>query len=928
MLIPKPLILFIDAYDSFSNNIVSLLETTLSASVRTISIDNPALSSSEALHKELRHYAAVVCGPGPGHPGNKRDVGIMRRIWQLADEEMIPVLGICLGFQSLCLEFGAEVRRLKGPQHGMIRRIAHVGEAGQVGKDSIFEGVGEINATLYQSLCVNILQDTIGNDDWQTSKWEASKQCPDLIPLAWVEHDLTVNNDSGIMDERVLVAVRHRTKPFWAVQYHPESICTNNESTKVISNWFKGAKSWSLKYRRTKINLEGPIEGRFATRESLLSQGQRMSEWLLANDHSNPEKVVCHSRSIVVPEQVSAQCIAEAILDMREDQIILESSNANDTASNVRGRYSIIGLDIQNCTRFHYRTGSGIITMIRPGNHVDQPCVQTIDASKYGGIWPYLAHYLEQRRLKNGNDQSPFWGGFMGYTTYELGLETTGVTPDMKGRQNERPDLCFAWVERSLIIDHDMRQVYIQQLAPDTEGTKASIWMDVIAAKLEATFLPMESYESHTMTFSNLPQHLNSHACLPPMQEITNHFTPSPLKLHYIDGIFTGFATVQNMQNYKPQSVARSMNNVFMSGKRIHASFKNKNTSLIHPSKTRTIPTRPFEKSTIVSSVLSINKPDYKSYESKVLSCQSSIRAGDSYELCLTDQTHITASKSPSSAWSLYTALRHRQPAPFASYIRLGSLTYLSASPERFLSFTPTTSELRPMKGTVRKSSAVNTLDQAKELLDVPKEKAENLMIVDLVRHDLHGVYGAGSVSVPRLMVVEEYKSVFQMISIIQATIPQPFPEDLRSHIRKEDMEKAETKRYTGLDILAASLPPGSMTGAPKKRSCEILQQIEQGRERSLYSGVVGYVDVGGRGDWSVNIRCAFRWEDEVGDEAGSRDGGYTTQEKRRESEGTDMRGTEIWHIGAGGAVTALSTPVGEREEMLTKLSGTLGLFQ
>ena len=190
MLVPKPLILFIDAYDSFSNNIISLLETTLGVSVRTIKIDNPALASDAALHEELRHYAAVVCGPGPGHPEKEEDVGIMRRIWRLSDEELLPVLGICLGFQSLCLEFGGEVKRLKGPQHGMIRRITHIGESADEEQQSIFGGVGEIKATLYQSLCADIGQDSILPDSWNSQKWDATGKCPQLLPLAWVESSL------------------------------------------------------------------------------------------------------------------------------------------------------------------------------------------------------------------------------------------------------------------------------------------------------------------------------------------------------------------------------------------------------------------------------------------------------------------------------------------------------------------------------------------------------------------------------------------------------------------------------------------------------------------------------------------------------------------------------------------------------------------
>ncbi|EON96685.1 putative aminodeoxychorismate synthase protein [Phaeoacremonium minimum UCRPA7] len=201
---------------------------------------------------------------------------------------------------------------------------------------------------------------------------------------------------------------------------------------------------------------------------------------------------------------------------------------------------------------------------------------------------------------------------------------------------------------------------------------------------------------------------------------------------------------------------------------------------------------------------------------------------------------------------------------------------------------------MKPMKGTVRKSDAVSTLKQAEEILHVPKEEAENLMIVDLVRHDLHSICGPGNVAVPELMKVEEYQSVFQMITVVEGQLPRP--------------ASNEHKRYTGLDVLAASLPPGSMTGAPKKRSCEILQEIEQHKERSLYSGVVGYMCVSGRGDWSVTIRSMFRWDDE----------------RAADAEGEDQ---EVWHIGAGGAVTILSTADGEREEMLTKLAGPLGLF-
>jgi para-aminobenzoate synthetase len=153
MLVQKPLVLFIDAYDSFSNNIISLLETTLDVSVRTVKIDDYQLKTDTKLHRELQHYAAVVCGPGPGHPENEEDIGIIKKIWRLSEERTLPVLGICLGFQSLCLEFGGKIRRLKGPQHGMIRNITHAGEKQDGYSKSIFVGVGPFDATLPEPVC-------------------------------------------------------------------------------------------------------------------------------------------------------------------------------------------------------------------------------------------------------------------------------------------------------------------------------------------------------------------------------------------------------------------------------------------------------------------------------------------------------------------------------------------------------------------------------------------------------------------------------------------------------------------------------------------------------------------------------------------------------------------------------------------------------
>jgi para-aminobenzoate synthetase len=295
-------------------------------------------------------------------------------------------------------------------------------------------------------------------------------------------------------------------------------------------------------------------------------------------------------------------------------------------------------------------------------------------------------------------------------------------------------------------------------------------------------------------------------------------------------------------------------------------------------------------------------------------------------------------------AWPLYRKLRGLNAAPFAAYMRLKSLdqeiTILSSSPERFLSWNRNGGcQYRPIKGTVKKTDGM-TLQDAEAILKPSlnaKDVAENLMITDLIRHDLHGVAGAGNVHVTKLFGVEEYKTVFQLVSVIEGKLPLLAiesgnlrkPPRLNSNIspvkskahhqtyshkngiatpdtdeESEAPHIASPQQLSGIDVLAASLPPGSMTGAPKKRSCELLQDIEEGKPRGIYSGVLGYLDVGGGGDFAVVIRTAYRWSDE-----------------------RDTEGNDVWTIGAGGAVTSQSTPEGEAEEMMVKLKSVLRAF-
>jgi para-aminobenzoate synthetase len=257
-------------------------------------------------------------------------------------------------------------------------------------------------------------------------------------------------------------------------------------------------------------------------------------------------------------------------------------------------------------------------------------------------------------------------------------------------------------------------------------------------------------------------------------------------------------------------------------------------------------------------------------YLEDISACKEHLRDGDSYELCLTNSIAAEVEVDP---LALYMELRRVNPAPFASYLRFGELAVLSSSPERFLSVDREgRAEAKPIKGTARRGdSAGEDARLAKALRTSEKDRAENLMIVDLLRNDLGAVCEIGSVEAPVLMEVESYETVHQLVSTVRGRLRQG---------------------SGALECVRACFPPGSMTGAPKLRTMEILDRLE-GRARGVYSGAVGYLGLGGGCDFSVTIRTIVL------------DGTAAT-------------------IGAGGAIVLQSNPEQEFEEMLLKAAAPL----
>ena len=207
------------------------------------------------------------------------------------------------------------------------------------------------------------------------------------------------------------------------------------------------------------------------------------------------------------------------------------------------------------------------------------------------------------------------------------------------------------------------------------------------------------------------------------------------------------------------------------------------------------------------------------------------IIAGDIFEVNLSQRFEVDLAVAPPV---LYDRLRRINPAPFAAYLDCGAFSLVSASPERFLRLTGDTAETRPIKGT-RKRAATVEEDHAlaAELLASDKDRAENMMIVDLSRNDLGRVCRYGSVKVTELAVLETFPTVFHLTSTVTG-----------------ELDKGKSR----IDLLKAAFPGGSVTGAPKVRAMEIIDELEPTR-RGVYTGAIGWLGFDGDLDLNIAIR-------------------------------------------------------------------------
>ena len=229
-----------------------------------------------------------------------------------------------------------------------------------------------------------------------------------------------------------------------------------------------------------------------------------------------------------------------------------------------------------------------------------------------------------------------------------------------------------------------------------------------------------------------------------------------------------------------------------------------------------------------------------KQFEKSVQKVKDYIRSGDIYQVNLTQRFN---GKTVLSSYELYRDLRNISPAPFGAYLNFDDFNILSNSPERFIKCIDRKIETRPIKGTrPRGKTKEEDLRLQEELRNSEKDRAELLMIVDLERNDIGKISKVGTVKVPELFIIEPYANVNHLVATITGEI-----EDGKDSV----------------DVIKATFPGGSITGAPKIRSMEIIDELEP-TQRNVYTGSIGYIGFNGDMDLNIAIRTIIKKDDDV----------------------------------------------------------------
>ena len=990
--------LLVDNYDSYTYNLYHLIAAVDGAP--PVVVRNDAIAWRQ-LAPSLRagHFARVVLSPGPGTPDRSEDVGICADV--LSNAVDVPVLGVCLGHQALAAAHGGVVGRAPVPMHGRLHVVVHDdsplfagipsgGEAGWAGgaegvaDDDDGEG-GSFVVTRYHSLAVHAA---------------SLPEC--LIPCAWTARgggdgggvpsnesatNATIEDAGG-----VVMALRHRDRPHYGVQFHPESVCSRF-GERLYRNFAAIARAHDEGGSRTRptegvagvvaprgidpatvcISPDGgsaPVDGDGKTRlmwmrlpGALASTpgGSEALFWRLFGGGDGGVDV----------DDPRGRTIAA------KDTFWLDSATASVAGRCPRSRFSFMGGRGGGLWRRlvyalprperesagasdgergggepAWRTGApppfegGTLVSVRADGTREtferirlldwldarlaaRSCDRTERVESWGEA---AARRAAEGSVAHAGDDAPrdpvvslsdeniddlpfdFRCGFVGYFGYEMRAECDSPTPR---HVSPVPDAALYFADRVVAVDHSNDDVYLLALVPD-EIDIAGLEREARGANLGAAaravaegMVAMAREEAEGDARSWMAETERTVLALGSF-DATRGDSPAnegddPRRS---DSTHAGLTAAIGARAVAALDACERMR--------------------------REEATQEGEGSKDAGAAYAYEggftfRRDRDEYVGDVSACQRAIDRGETYEVCLTNELRrtaversrvegdgevggsIPAPRAPDPA-TLYSVLRRTNPAPYAAFLCFGGCDFggssdvssdplhdvvavCCSSPERFLRLSPPAGgdaasssgvlEAKPIKGTAPRVQPLGCdadVAEASKLASSVKDRAENLMIVDLLRNDLGRVCAPGTVSVPGLMKIESYAAVHQLVSTVRGTKRAGVP---------------------AAACVAAAFPPGSMTGAPKFRTVEIIDTLEPG-PRGVYSGSVGYLSV--------------PRESAAGDAAGAFDLNVVI---RTAVVKPGLRGGGVW-VGSGGAITALSDPVGEWEEMTLKARAVL----
>lgn len=763
-------ILVLDNHDSYTFNLAQALLELTAIPVRVVSVD--AVDEALALVAADR-VRAVVISPGPGHPALERDFGAADRLLDaVLDHPGLPLLGVCLGHQGLAQRFGYRVVPAPRPRHGHRSPLRHSG----VG---LFEGLPQGTlVTRYHSLAI-----------------EPVTEEPADAPAA---SSLRVTARS---EDAVIQAFEVPGRPWWGVQFHPESIASEH-GRQLLANFLRLAG----------IEVAGGADragaGAGAARPADDGAGDGDAD-------SRQQALRLRSRTIPLPEQLSPDAATAAVLR----QVLVRGRGSFwlrvPEQSHAPARWTLLG-DVADpsgegrAAAFRFRAGSpqaaasGRLSVDQwpPTNAPDAAPQRTSVELDDHVAW---LDELLTAPLVEGGEQLPFRGGVVGFFGYEAGLRSLGVP----AASAVTPDACWLRPERWFLIDHERRSLIACAIARDDETARsiadaaASAAASVFSTSVPASAAALAAASSAAVGVQNSTAVTSATAHVP-----ADTVPPAPIDM-------------------TPTPAA---------------------TTAEAPGRWRL---------------------DAGEYADRIARCQQALRAGDSYELCLTTAFEVDA-RLRADPLELFLELLQHNPAPYAALLELDDggepLAVVSASPECFLAGRDGAYRTRPIKGTApRDVDPVQDAALADSLREDPKVYAEHLMIVDLLRNDLGRVSMPGSVRVPDFMTVEAHPTVHQLVSTVVG----------------------RSAGAGSVEVAAALFPGGSMTGAPKLRSVQLLSALE-GAPRGVYSGALGMFGYDGAVSLSIVIRTA-------------------------------VLAAGRWTIGAGGAIVLDSDPDAEIAEVRLK---------